>query len=59
LLWDEELLGDYPANWLRWLEDLKNLDQFNTHRLFNLLNFGVVPRCQTRYFADAPEMIMT
>lgn len=53
--WDEEIEGKQADQWVRWLEDLNHLSDFQIKRCVKPEKFGNTTEAQLHHFSDASE----
>ena len=55
LKWDEDIPDDISNKWLKWKENLPNLEMVHLGRCFKPHGFGKVVDCSLHHFSDACE----
>ena len=55
LKWDEDIPDDISKKWLKWKENLPNLEMVHLGRCFKPHGFGKVVDCSLHHFSDACE----
>ena len=55
LKWDEDIPDDISNKWLKWKENLPNLEMVHLGRCFKPHGFGKVVDCSLHHFSDARE----
>lgn len=53
--WDDEVPDCIIQEWMSWIRDLHQLENFKVDRCFKPINFGTVKAAQLHHFADACE----
>lgn len=53
--WDDPIPSAAAQEWIRWLEDLSQLEQFHVTRCLKPSDFGEVIMAQLHHFTDASE----
>lgn len=53
--WDDTVPDYIMQEWMSWIQDLHNLEDFQTDRCFKPTDFGAVTSAQLHHFADACE----
>jgi hypothetical protein len=51
--WDDVIPDSIVKEWMSWIQELHNLEDFKVNRCFKPTNFGAVTSAQLHHFADA------